>query len=177
MPSSQPWRISPIAEYLFNLHPTSILDIGVGFGKWGALAREYTDVNKGRCAKKLWQVKIDGIEIFPAYQSVLWAVYDNIHIGNAIDVLPKLGNYDLILAIEVLEHINRADGLKMIAAIRAKSKEFIISYSNGISPGMFGNKHEEHVSKWHAEDFPGCKLLCSARAGLSEVYVGKGNVK
>lgn len=175
MPSSQPWRISPVAECLFGLHPKSVLDIGVGFGKWGALAREYTDVNKGRCQKKHWQVRIDGIEIFPAYESVLWAAYDKVHIGNALDVLPRLGTYDLIMAIEVLEHLKKEDGQRLIALIKAKSRKFIVSYSNSVSVPVFGNKHEAHVSKWTPADFPGCRLLC-ANAGISEVYVGEGSL-
>lgn len=121
MPSSEPWRISTVANHIYRLQPQSVLDIGVGFGKWGALAREYTDVSKGKWTKDQWQVRIEGIEIFPAYESVLWAVYDKVHIGNAVAILPKLGNFDLILAVEVLEHMDRANGIKMIAAIRAKS--------------------------------------------------------
>lgn len=174
MPSSRPWRISPVAELIYRLHPKSVLDIGIGFGKWGMLAREYTDVNKGRCAKKTWQVQIDGIEIFPAYESPLWAVYDRVHIGNVVDILPKLGNYDLILAIEILEHMKREDGLKMIAAIKAKSKDYIVSYSNSVSPAAFGNKCEAHISQWTASDFKGHKLLCEQ--GVSQVFVGKGSI-
>lgn len=174
MPSSQPWRLSPICECLFGLHPKSILDIGVGFGKWGALAREYTDVNKGRCNAKQWQVRIDGIEIFPAYQSVLWAAYTKVYVGNALDVLPKLGNYDLIMAIEVLEHILKADALRLMAMIKAKSRNFIASYSNSVSVPVFGNKAEQHISKWTPADFAGCRLVCASPDKVSEVYTGKG---
>lgn len=174
MPSSQPWRISRIAEFIYQVHPASVLDIGIGFGKWGVLAREYTDVNKGRCNKKQWRVRIDGIEIFPAYESVLWAVYDKVHIGNVVTVLPKLGDYDLIMAIEILEHLSRPDGLSMLARIKAKSKHFVVSYSNSVSVPVFGNKLEEHISKWEPADFPGCRLLCEH--GLSKVYVGKGSL-
>lgn len=172
MPSSQAWRIPAVAELIYKLKPKSILDIGIGFGKWGVIAREYTDVNKGRCAKNQWQIRIDGIEIFPAYKSVLWEVYNKVYIGNVIDVLPKLGNYDLVMAIEVLEHMKRADGLRMLSLIKMKSVHFIVSYSNSISPVVFGNKHEEHITKWNSDDFRGCSLMCSR--ALSEVYYGKG---
>lgn len=175
MPSSQPWRISPIAEFIYRLHPKSVLDIGIGFGKWGVLAREYTDVNKGRCAKNLWQIRIEGIEIFAPYENPLWSVYNKVHVGDAVEVLSTLGNYDLILAVEILEHMQRPNGLKMIEMIKAKSKDFVVSYSNSVSPGMFGNPREEHVSKWLPKDFEGCKLLCER--DLSQVYVGKGKIK
>lgn len=176
MPSSQPWRISHIAEFVFRLHPQTVLDIGVGFGKWGALSREYTDVNKGRCAKNQWKARIDGIEIFPAYESVLWAVYNKVYIGNAIDILPKLGGYDLILAVEILEHLKREDGLRMIAAIKERSRHYVVSYSNSVSGTTFGNKYEAHISKWTPADFSECRLLCASHDGVSEVYAGKGNL-
>lgn len=172
MPSSQAWRIPHVAELIYKLKPRSVLDIGIGFGKWGVIAREYTDVNKGRCAKNKWQVRIDGIEIFAAYRSVLWEVYNTVYIGNVIDVLPKLGNYDLILAIEVLEHMTRADGLRMMSQIKAKSIHHVITYSNSVSPAVFGNRHEEHITKWSPEDFKGFTLMCER--GLSQVYYGKG---
>ncbi len=172
MPSSQAWRIPAVAELIYKIKPRSVLDIGIGFGKWGVIAREYTDVNKGRCAKNQWQVRIDGIEIFPAYKNPLWEVYNKVFIGNVLDVLPKLGNYDLIMAIEVLEHMRRADGQRMVSLMKSKSVHFIVSYSNSVSPAVFGNRNEEHVSKWSAEDFVGYSLICER--GLSQVYYGKG---
>lgn len=174
MPSSQPWRLSTVCNFIYQLKPGSVLDMGIGFGKWGVLAREYTDVANGLCAKAAWKLRLEGIEIFPAYRNPLWEVYDKVHIGNAIEILPTLGKYDLILAIEILEHCKREDGLKLIAATRMHSKHFVISYSNSHSTAMYGNQHEAHVSKWTSADFAGCKLLCSIRGGSSEVYVGRG---
>ena len=176
MPSSEPWRLSPVAEFIYRLHPQSVLDIGIGFGKWGVLAREYTDVTKGRCTNKDWQARIEGIEIWPAYESILWAAYDQVHIGNAAEILPTLGKFDLILAVEILEHLTRHDGLKLIAEIKAHTKHFVVSYSNSLSGPVYGNQYEAHISRWSPDDFPGCKLLCSARAGMSEVYIGQGAV-
>jgi SAM-dependent methyltransferase len=175
MPSSEPWRIAHIAEFIYRVQPDSVLDIGIGFGKWGALAREYTDIYKRRYVHNDWKTRIDGIEIFDAYsESPLWAVYDRVHIGDAVKVLPSLGSYDLIMAVEVLEHIKREDGLELISGIRAKSKRFLISYSNTNHGIMMGNKYEAHISKWTAADFPGCRLLCE-RGGVSSVYAGKGD--
>jgi len=173
MPSSEPWRLSAIAEFIKRMQPGSVLDIGAGFGKWGVLVREYTDIYKRRYDKTKWQVRIDGIEIFGAYESVPWGVYDNVYVGNAVEILPSLGNYDLIISVEVLEHIKRENGLRMLANIKAKSKRFLVSYSNTTHLPMMGNQAEAHISKWSKADFPGCKLLCQ-RDGVSEVYVGNG---
>lgn len=175
MPSSEPWRIAHIAEFIYRMQPASVLDIGTGFGKWGALAREYTDIYNRRYPRQTWKTRIDGIEIFNAYsESPLWAIYDRVHVGDAVEILPSLGNYDLIIAVEVLEHIKREDGLKLIKDIRAQSKRFLISHSNTNHGIMMGNKYEAHISKWTAADFVGCKLLCE-RGGVSFVYTGKGD--
>ena len=44
MPSSRPNTIPTVINLLRQLKPQSILDVGVGFGKWGHLFREYTDI-------------------------------------------------------------------------------------------------------------------------------------
>ncbi len=46
MPSSRPNTIPTVIHLVRQLKPKSILDVGVGFGKWGHLFREYTDINE-----------------------------------------------------------------------------------------------------------------------------------
>jgi hypothetical protein len=55
-------------EFLNQTRPSSLLDIGLGNGKIGFIARDYLDVMLGeRHRKEAWQIKIDGIEIFADY--------------------------------------------------------------------------------------------------------------
>ena len=44
MGSSAVELITPIVSLVQAAEPTSVLDIGVGFGKWGFLLREYIEV-------------------------------------------------------------------------------------------------------------------------------------
>jgi hypothetical protein len=67
MPSSSWKHISKTIEQIWDISPTSVLDIGIGFGKWGFLLREYLEVCQGRYQKSEWCIKIDGIEIFEPY--------------------------------------------------------------------------------------------------------------
>lgn len=44
MPTSTWKNISTFIEIIRSVQPRSFLDIGIGFGRWGLLVREYTDV-------------------------------------------------------------------------------------------------------------------------------------
>ncbi len=43
MPTSHLYQISDILEIISLIRPRSVLDVGVGFGKYGLLAREYLE--------------------------------------------------------------------------------------------------------------------------------------
>src|SRR5947207_12741295 len=96
MPSSRPNTIPTVIHLVRQLKPKSILDVGVGFGKWGHLFREYTDINESendpaRYQRRKWRVRIDGIEGYAAYLTPMHRyLYNHLHIGNASALLPKL---------------------------------------------------------------------------------------
>ena len=152
MPCSRPSALAHICNRIIEKNPTSVLDIGIGFGKFGFLAREYTDVRLGRYFN--WQTRIDGIEIFEKYITPLQQqIYNNIYIGNAIDILPTLGRYDMIICCDILEHMNENDGLFLLEAIEKKS-----SFSTIATPihvlqqgALYNNEHEKHISSWSKE--------------------------
>src|SRR5437667_436455 len=97
MPSSRPNPIPTVIHLLRQLKPQSILDVGVGFGKWGHLFREYTDIleaerDPARYERKNWRVKIDGIEGHASYLTEMHRyLYDEIHIGEAGGSAPVAG--------------------------------------------------------------------------------------
>ncbi len=64
MPTSNPYQINEILEAINITRPRSILDIRVGFGKYGVLAREYLELYDGREKYGDWKRRIDGIEAF-----------------------------------------------------------------------------------------------------------------
>ena len=93
MPTSPFSHIVSMIRFLTRMLPSSILDIGVGNGKLGFIARDLLDVMLGeRFRKEDWKVRIDGIEVFPRYiQEHQRAVYDNQHptFWNGIAILQK----------------------------------------------------------------------------------------
>ena len=157
MPTSHWRQLNEIVDVIVTTNPHLLLDIGVGFGKYGVLAREYLELWDGRNKYNDWQRQIDGIEIFNSYKNPLYSyVYNTIYYGNAIDVLPNISiKYDLILAIDVLEHFNKNDGLKFIDLCLEHGHNVLISTPSHVSKQgtAFNNPHEEHKSSWTVDDF------------------------
>jgi len=152
VPCSRPSALAHICNRIIEKNPMSVLDIGIGFGKFGFLAREYTDVRLGRYFH--WRTKIDGIEIFEKYVTPLQRqIYDNIYIGNAIDILPTLDKYDMIICSDMLEHLNEKDGVFLLDAIEEKTRFAMIATPIRVlrQEALYNNEHEKHISAWSKE--------------------------
>ena len=115
-------------ELIIYTQPKNILDIGVGFGKYGFLSREYLELFDGREKLWDWKIIIDGIEIFKDYITPLHKlVYNQIDIGNVIDILPALDKkYDLILLIDVIEHLNKGNGVALLREVKRVAKKKVL---------------------------------------------------
>lgn len=159
MPSSQFGYIKKVLKKVADSPHQSILDIGPGFGKYGVLCREYFDLIPTWTEKKLsgfdkknWQIRIDCIEPFKPYITPLHEyIYDNIYPGKAEEVLPRLDNYDLILMIGVLEHLEKVDGLKLLKWCLMKAQSIVLVTPDGSSrqKAEWDNPYEEHRATWH----------------------------
>lgn len=183
MPTCDPRLISPVLFEVLQMQPKRTLDIGVGTGKWGALIREYTDVWCQRTSSPFDtssqnHTSIDGIEIHPAYKNPLWGCYNHVTIGDVYDVLPSLPySYDLVLCIEVLEHLDSASGAILISEALKRCSAMILSYTNSNQGPAFGNVHERHISYWSEAKlsrlFPQLRKLVSID-GITEAFILKG---
>lgn len=154
------WQnISYCVGILRRLRPESVLDIGTGFGRWGVLAREFLDVWEGREARALWQTRIEGIEAFPACLTPLHGyIYDRLHVGDAVDLLPTLGTFDVIYMGDVVEHQTRSRAYALVdEAVRHARQAAIVTIPIGDNwpqeMGWDGNTYHAHRSVWHLEDF------------------------
>ncbi len=156
MPTSYLYQLNEITELIVLLAPQSILDIGVGFGKYGVLTREYLEFRDGRLKLYDWQRRVDGIEIFSPYLTPLQEfVYDHIYVGNALEILPGLNQYDLILLIDVIEHLSQPDGVKLLRQCQQTAKNTIVSTPVEFFPqkGAYGNSNEAHLTFWPPKSF------------------------
>jgi len=172
MPTSNPDFVTMVCQSIMNINPLSVLDVGIGFGKYGFLAREYTDVCRERYFQ--WQTRIDGIEIFEPYVlEIQRKIYDNIYIADAIEVLSgryppittnkdvaldpnmvPLSKYDLVIASDILEHYDKEKGYECLELIKKRSMHAIIicpMFPSNQQP-IYGNEFERHKSKWELEE-------------------------
>lgn len=145
-----------VAAELQRLNPQSILEVGVGFGKWGVVAREYLEAWQGRFRREEWKVRIEGIEIFEGYRNPVWdAAYDRIHIGDASRILKNLGQFDVGLICDVIEHIEKPAGRVLIDELLAHCRTVIVTTPLSFWPQgeEHGNASQEHLCLWCPEDF------------------------
>jgi len=156
MPSSIYQNIPTILTEIMLSVPNSILDIGVGFGKTGFLCREYLEVWNKRLIRSEWRVRIDGIEICERYVTpVVNEIYNNIYIGDASQVINSLDFYDVIVANDVIEHIEKKKALGLLKTLSEKfNKKMILSIPLG-DKWLDANKSfidinpaEAHISAW-----------------------------
>lgn len=157
MPTSHSEQINEIVRLIKLANPKSVLDIGVGFGTYGFLSREYLDVWSLSDEYGNWKTRIDGIEIFDRYITVIQkSIYNNIYIGNAISVLGEINfNYDLILIIDVLEHFGYHDGQQLLQICSKTGKNILISVPKniGTQEALYGNIYETHKYQFRKKDF------------------------
>ena len=104
------WQNIPFnIEILMKIEPKRVLDVGVGFGRWGMIIREFCDVWFGRIMEPEWRVHLEGIEAFEQnITSYHKSFYNHIHIGDAREIIYRLeSSWDLIIFGDVLEHFER----------------------------------------------------------------------
>ena len=162
MPSSRYSHIPLVLSVVRQLQPTSILDVGVGFGKWGHLFREYLDIvesekDPARYFKRDWQIRIDGIEGFPGYVTPAHEYfYDTIHLGDMRDRLRMLGKYDIIFLGDVIEHLPMKDGIAFLQQCLEHANKAVVASTPAKDTGqgaLCHNPLEAHHCVWSRRDF------------------------
>ncbi|MBN1622150.1 MAG: hypothetical protein JW871_06125 [Endomicrobiales bacterium] len=180
MPTSHPYQLNEIIWAIIESKPKSILDIGIGFGKYGFLSREYLDILSGRYDK--WQIEIEGIEGFEKYITPVHKfIYNKIHIGNALEVINKLEKtYDLILLIDVLEHFEYSEGIQLLNRCSEKAKNILVSLPKIMAQQgeSFENPLEIHKFAYKKKHFDQFKNKCIIPHEHSLIiYIGENSKK
>lgn len=155
------WQnISYNIDLVKRLDPKSVLDIGVGFGRWGILFREFLEIWGERNYSGEWKRRIDGVEAFPGYiKEYHNFFYNNIYTEEALSFMKRLDvNYDLINCGDVIEHFNKSDGKELINLALEKGKYVLINIpigDNWEQEAINDNEYEIHRSSWSLSDFSG----------------------
>ncbi|QCX34240.1 hypothetical protein FDN13_11315 [Caloramator sp. E03] len=161
MPTSYHGQISTILDIVISLRPKSILDVGVGFGKYGVLLREMFDISMERYSKDKWEIVIDGIEGYSNYKNPIYEyVYNKVYFDLVQDIAKKIEkNYELILMIDILEHFHKKEGEEIIDVFLEKCSNLLICVPFIPSPQKYlDNSLENHKSQWRVSDFKKYKI-------------------
>ena len=157
MPTSHYTQIPAVIQAIIETKPSTLLEIGIGCGKWGILAREYLDVWDRYLEP--WgshHTTIVGIEIHRQYaDSPGWAAYDAIHLGDARDIVPTIGTFDCALMVDVLEHFEHEDGEALLRTLLEHCGSVIVAIPAGFFPTIevWDNPHEIHRAGWTVAEF------------------------
>lgn len=169
MPISDYSQISPILSQIVALNPKSILDVGCGLGIYGALCRVYLEgenlydrANVTWNKKENWKTRIDCIEGFQKYITDLHKlVYNEIFISDAIKTVESFSDnaYDLVLAIDIIEHFKKEEGISFIKTLQRIGKNVIIATpSRFVDQVVIENPLEDHLSFWQKEELQSLKF-------------------
>lgn len=158
-----------------RIEPRRVLDVGVGFGRWGIIVREFCDVWFGRVLPEQWSVYVEGIEAFaPSISSYHSSFYNKIWVGDAVEVFSRIDkSWDVVIFGDVLEHFTRENAEKLLLWSVNHSNYVIVNIPIGDDwdqGEMYGNPYEQHRSVWVEEDFHGFFMV---RRALFNDYLGR----
>jgi SAM-dependent methyltransferase len=156
MPTSDFHNINCILGVAVQLNPLRVLDVGCGFGKYGVLVREYLDVWHERLEPSQWRAELVGIEGCERYRNPIHDyVYSEMHFGDACEIVPTLGEFDLILIADMIEHLEKQDARRLVEECLKRSPVVVISTPVEFHPQreILGNPYEVHRCCWRREDF------------------------
>jgi 2-polyprenyl-3-methyl-5-hydroxy-6-metoxy-1,4-benzoquinol methylase len=135
--------------------PKSVLDLGSGWGLYGAALRQVLDIGPMRVAKEDWKTRIVGVEGFESYISPIhYYVYDKIYCNDFTNTAlwTYYTGFDLVLMVDSLEHVERSVGVRLLDWLIRHNKRVIVSCPFGhnyLEQGAVnGNELERHLTHW-----------------------------
>ena len=75
MRTLEPEGLTPVAKEIIRLKPASILELGIGYGVYGAIARHYLDVDEGNLTFPTWTHIICGVSRDAGLKTSMWDNY------------------------------------------------------------------------------------------------------
>ena len=152
---------TPVIIYLLQkLKPKKILDIGKGMGKYGFLLHEYLGIDNtkkidpSKTLKELSNIVVDAVEVDEDLMLPhLSQIYNKVYFGDILKIRDDLPQYDLILMIDIIEHINKEEAILALKSFLQKGSDIIIATPiNFFNQDLYESEFEHHVSHWTIKD-------------------------
>lgn len=139
---------------LENAKSIDILDLGIGLGVFGQLIKKKIRI----------PVSLTGVEIWEKYRNRRWKCYDEVIIEDVRTFVEhNYKQFDAILLIDLLEHLDQPDGQKLLNNIVGQAKGTVIvstpvtEYPQG---SYKGNPYEQHRYFWKDDDLQAKGFRC-----------------
>jgi hypothetical protein len=140
-------------NFYYKQNITSVLDLGAGEG-WLSIWLRYLFMEQPS-DRKTWNHKINAIEIYSPYLYSLNRQYYSNVFNEDIFQSDKLSGYDLVIGLEVLEHIPKEKALELVQYLQENNKYVFFSTPDGFreAPLHHGNPYQKHLSGFSKQDF------------------------
>jgi len=140
---SSSYLIDPFILSLFIEKEKSILDIGCGRGKWGYLIKTSHKPPSFIVGGDIDQNNVCFVKEHKIYDYVVQ--FD----GRYLPFRDKA--FDIVLVLEVIEHMEKSDGRKLLNEAERVSKEKVI-VSTPLRGARYWYTAEHHPSRWTVSD-------------------------
>jgi hypothetical protein len=181
--SSSLKHVRLIADTVLGLRPRSVVDLGMGTGKYGFLLREQHDLAVTHWGEEPWKLRLVGVEGYEPYvNDVARVVYDEVVVANANDFLAQEGGerFDVALALDVLEHFEPQDGERFLGAALKRADHVVVLTPRGFyKQEGHENTLERHLSWWPAQAIEaagerlGAHTVCTRSQGATVAVLSK----
>jgi ubiquinone/menaquinone biosynthesis C-methylase UbiE len=127
-------------------HFKDILEIGCGTGRHMSYLRKWLREDSLTV----------GLDIWPLYLKLSKQnrIHDELILGDACHLPFKEKSFDLVLALDLLEHIPKEKGIELLNDVeKVARKRLVLSLPIGWHPSHHqGNPYDEHVSAWTVKE-------------------------
>lgn len=166
MPSSYAGSFPPIVHAIIAFDPRHVLDVGPGWGKYGLACREY-----------LAELEtLDAVEVPQGRYPTQDAIYGSIFVGD-IRLAPEqfFLPYDLVLLIDVIEHLPLNDGHELLSRIqRAGPAVMVATPTRFFEQHVESNPHETHLSFWDGAEISPHRVVADVSTADAGIFLLKG---
>jgi hypothetical protein len=148
MPSGPLIGVRLIVNSTLAVGPRSIVDLGMGTGKYGFLLREQHDLAEPSANR----LRLVGVEGWPAYiGDHQRAIYDEIVTADVTEYVKgrQPDEFDVALALDIIEHFSPASGLAFLDSALTAARYVLVSTPRAFYAQIgHENPLERHQSWW-----------------------------
>ncbi|MDP6443719.1 MAG: hypothetical protein QGG36_18610 [Pirellulaceae bacterium] len=182
MPIGSYTALPHVVHSLLEFRPQRLLDLGIGFGFFGGVVRQWLDYGV-----KPWKSYLVGVESFEGYGNPMWDLYNLVVVDTIENYLASCEEtFQGVVLSDVVEHFSREDGWAVMnratELLEPGGRMLVATPSVFVEQGaVHGNPREAHQSLWTTDDLAelGFKVLLDGKPDqfLSEMIVAEWTKK